>query len=70
MAEQLRNALIRRKRVEELTSLSRTTIYQRMREKTFPPSVRLGSKSVAWRIQDIEKWLADPAGYKVSTQEG
>ncbi|MXN87477.1 AlpA family phage regulatory protein, partial [Burkholderia sp. 4812] len=36
MAEQLRNALIRRKRVEELTSLSRTSIYQRMREKTFP----------------------------------
>ncbi|BEH49323.1 helix-turn-helix transcriptional regulator [Burkholderia pseudomallei] len=69
MAEQLRNALIRRKRVEELTSLSRTSIYQRMREKTFPPSIRLGSKSVAWRIQDIEKWLDDPAGYKVSTQE-
>ncbi|KVW21518.1 AlpA family transcriptional regulator [Burkholderia ubonensis] len=65
MADQIKKALIRRKRVEELTSLSRTSIYQRMRDKTFPGSVRLGTRSVAWRLEDIEKWLANPAAYKV-----
>ncbi|MGR3905838.1 AlpA family phage regulatory protein [Burkholderia sp. SR8] len=66
MADQIKKALIRRKRVEELTSLSRTSIYQRMRDKTFPGSVRLGAgRSVAWRLEDIEKWLANPAAYKV-----
>lgn len=67
MADQIKKALIRRKRVEELTSLSRTSIYQRMRDKTFPGSVRLGTRSVAWRLEDIEEWLANPAAYKVGS---
>ncbi|KWB61302.1 AlpA family transcriptional regulator [Burkholderia ubonensis] len=64
MAEQIKQALIRRKQVEIETSLSRSTIYQRMKDRTFPQAVRVGARSVAWRREDILAWLADPAGYR------
>ncbi|QQX83737.1 AlpA family transcriptional regulator [Cupriavidus necator] len=66
MTEQLRAALtiLRRKQVERETGLSRSTIYQRIKDKTFPPAVQLGPRAVGWRRGDIDAFLADPAGYK------
>jgi prophage regulatory protein len=69
MAEQLRSALaiLRRRQVELETGLSRSTIYQRIREGTFPAPIQLGpqgGRSVGWRAGDIERFLIDPAGYR------
>lgn len=66
MAANIQTALtiLRRKQVEAATGLSRSTIYARVRDGTFPPSVRLGPRSVGWRAGDIDAFLADPAGYK------
>lgn len=66
MAEQLRAALaiLRRKQVEQETGLSRSTIYSRIKLKTFPAAVQLGPRSVGWRRGDIDAFLANPAGYK------
>ncbi len=62
----LQSALIilRRKQVQTETGLSCTTIYKRIRDKTFPPAIPLGPKSVGWRRGDIDAWLANPAGYR------
>jgi len=67
MAAQLQAALtiLRRRQVESETGLSRSTIYQRMKDMTFPAAVQLGARAVGWRRGDIDAWLADPAGYKV-----
>ncbi|MGQ0501734.1 MAG: AlpA family phage regulatory protein [Panacagrimonas sp.] len=35
--------------VESTTGLSRNTIWQRVREHKFPPSVELGGGRVGWR---------------------
>lgn len=66
MAANIQTALtiLRRKQVESATGLSRSTIYQRIKDKTFPPAVQLGPRSVGWRAGDIDAFLADPAGYK------
>lgn len=66
MAPNLQDALriLRRKQVEALTGLSRTTIYRRMHEKTFPAAVQLGPNSVGWRAGDIDSFLANPAAYR------
>lgn len=66
MAEQLRAALtiLRRKQVEDATGLSRSTIYARLRDKTFPAAVKLGPRAVGWRTSDIEDFLSNPAGYR------
>ncbi|NUA28663.1 helix-turn-helix transcriptional regulator [Cupriavidus basilensis] len=69
MAEQLRAALaiLRRKQVEQETGLSRSTIYQRIKYKTFPPAVQLGPRAVGWRRGDIDAFLADPANYRAES---
>jgi predicted DNA-binding transcriptional regulator AlpA len=57
------NAIIRRAEVESETGLSRSTIYQRIKAGTFPPPVRLGARSVGWRVADIDAFLVSPADY-------
>jgi prophage regulatory protein len=57
-------AILRRAQVERETGLSRSTIYHRIKNLTFPPAVRLGVKSVGWRAGDIDVFLSDPAGYR------
>lgn len=62
-------AILRRKQVEQLVGLSRSTIYQRMKDGTFPRAVQLGGRMVGWRASDIELFLVDPAGYRASSEE-
>lgn len=56
--------ILRRKHVEQRTGLSRSTIYKRMKEGTFPPAVNMGRRMVGWRAADIERFIADPARYR------
>ena len=48
-----RTTLIRRKEVEALTGLSRSTIYAWMRQGRFPQSVQVGPHTVRWRLDDV-----------------
>ncbi|WP_350030014.1 MULTISPECIES: AlpA family phage regulatory protein [unclassified Caballeronia] len=64
MTFQTPQAILRRKRVEELTGLSRSTIYARINKKTFPAPIDLGPRSVGWRIGDIEAFLIAPSTYR------
>lgn len=47
----------RRPAVEQITGLSRSTIYDWMKRGTFPQPVKLGARAVAWRESDIVAWL-------------
>lgn len=69
MSEQIKAALtiLRRKQVEAVTGLSRSTIYQRIKDKTFPAAIPLGPRCVGWRAGDIEAFLKNPAGYREET---
>ncbi|MBN3804360.1 AlpA family phage regulatory protein [Paraburkholderia sp. Ac-20336] len=60
-------AILRRKQVEQVVGLSRSTIYQRIKDGTFPRPVSLGGRMVGWRAADIEQFLIDPAGYHVAS---
>ena len=51
--------ILRRKQVEERTGLSRSTIYLRVKEGTFPKQVRLGPRTVGWVESEINALLAD-----------
>ncbi|WP_343672857.1 AlpA family transcriptional regulator [Paraburkholderia heleia] len=64
-------AILRRRQVEQIVGLSRSTIYQRMKDGTFPRAIPLGGRMVGWRASEIELFLVDPAGYRVpSTTSG
>lgn len=49
---------LRRPAVEEVTGLSRTTIYEMMKRGEFPRPIKITSKAVAWPESAITKWLA------------
>jgi prophage regulatory protein len=61
MAEVVKPAhsIIRRKAVEARTGLSRSTIYQRIKDGTFPSPISLGPKAVGWLLNEIEDWIAE-----------
>ena len=54
---QFDKALARRRQVEQLVQLSRSSIYAAVKAGTFPAPVRIGARAVAWRISEIEQWL-------------
>jgi len=49
--------VVRMSRLVEMIGLSRSTIWKLLSEGKFPKPIRLGSRSIAWRINDIEEWL-------------
>lgn len=65
MPEAMRRPIVdkhlRRKAVEEVTGLSRSTIYDLMSKNKFPRPVRLTAKAVAWPESAIAEWLAQRA---------
>ena len=50
--------ILRRKQVENRTGLSRSTIYLRIQEGSFPKQIRLGTRAVGWLEHEIDAWLA------------
>lgn len=50
-------AILRLKDVVHRIGLSRSTIYQRMSEGTFPESISLGDRAIGWLESDIDAWL-------------
>ncbi len=49
--------LIKLAEVIYLTGISRSSIYLKMKNKEFPEPVKLGRRSVAWRSEDIQRFL-------------
>ena len=40
------------------TTLSRSHLYALMKKGQFPRPVKLGTRSVGWRVEDVEAWIA------------
>ena len=52
--------MIRIREVMDVTGLSKTTIWRRVRDHEFPTPLKLGgdtSRTVGWREEDVEAWL-------------
>jgi prophage regulatory protein len=61
VAEQIQEALtiLRRKKVEGRTGLSRSTLYDKIAKGHFPAPIRLGGgRAVGWIASEIDAWLA------------
>lgn len=50
-------AILRLPTVKARTGLSRSTIYLRVSEGTFPKPVSLGGRAVGWIESEIQQWL-------------
>ena len=48
--------ILRMDEVCKLAGLAKATIYKNVNEGRFPPPIRLGARSVGWRLSDILAW--------------
>ncbi|WP_052512759.1 helix-turn-helix transcriptional regulator, partial [Limimaricola cinnabarinus] len=53
----MNDKILRRAAVEEMTGLSRSTLYRMMDRGEFPRPARIGQRAVGWRRSAIEMWL-------------
>ena len=53
----MHDRLLRRRQVEEITGLSRSSIYRLMQDGDFPRPLRVGPAAVRWKTSDITNWL-------------
>jgi prophage regulatory protein len=52
--------ILRIKTVLDRTGLSRSTMYRKMQDGTFPPSVQISTRCAGWRESAIDAWLRNP----------
>jgi prophage regulatory protein len=50
-------SILRLPAVKQRTGLSRSTIYLRVNDGTFPKPIHLGERAIGWVETDIEQWL-------------
>ena len=55
----LNHKLLRLPDVQSITRLSKSTIYARIAEGTFPRQIPLGPRLVVWVESDIQNWIAE-----------
>ena len=51
--------------VEAITSLSRSTIYRKMGEGTFPSSVSISEGRVGWERRAVDEWCEGRLGMRM-----
>lgn len=56
--------ILRIRTVLNRTGLSRSTLYRKMSDGSFPRQVKIGEHSSGWRESAINHWMADPAAYR------
>ncbi|WP_188063825.1 helix-turn-helix transcriptional regulator [Sphingobium sp. KCTC 72723] len=56
--------IIRLKTVLARTGLSRSTLYRKIADGTFPAQIRISVHGAGWRESSVNRWIADPVGYR------
>jgi prophage regulatory protein len=60
--------IIRLNTVLSRTGLSRSTIYRKIAEGTFPAQLRISVNGAGWRESDINRWVANPVAWRPEEQ--
>lgn len=56
--------IVRMNTVLARTGLSKSTIYRKIAEGTFPAQLRISINGAGWRESDINRWVADPVRWR------
>jgi prophage regulatory protein len=56
--------IIRLQTVLARTGLSRSTLYRKIAEGTFPPQVRISVHGAGWHESAVNRWIANPPAYR------
>ena len=56
--------IVRLKTVLARTGLSRSTMYRKIAEGTFPSQVKISVHGAGWRESAVNRWIDDPVAYR------
>jgi prophage regulatory protein len=62
--------ILRIRTVLQRTGLSRSTLYRKIQDGSFPRQVQISVHGAGWRESAINRWVADPAGYRMEDRAG
>jgi len=57
--------ILRLNAVLDLTGLSRSTLYRKLADGSFPRQVQLSTRCVGWRSSAIAEWQRNPIFYRI-----
>jgi prophage regulatory protein len=60
--------IIRLKTVLARTGLSRSTIYRKIADSTFPAQLQISANGAGWHESEINRWIADPVSWRPKRQ--
>ncbi|WP_306030067.1 AlpA family transcriptional regulator [Stappia sp. MMSF_3263] len=52
------------------TGLSRSAIYRKIAEDTFPAQLKFSTNSAGWREPNFNRWVADPVRWRSEEEIG
>lgn len=58
--------ILRRRTVEAVTGLSRSSVYRLAAAGQFPKPISLGPRAVGWRADEIDRWIEQ----RTATRDG
>ncbi len=65
MATETPDRILRINTVLDRTGLSRSTLYRKVEEGTFPAQVKIAARCVGWRESSVVDWMRNPIFYEV-----
>lgn len=65
MTTETPDRILRLNTVLDRTGLSRSTLYRKVDQGTFPPQIRIAARCVGWRESAVKEWLRNPIFYSV-----
>jgi prophage regulatory protein len=57
--------ILRLQTVLALTGLSRSTLYRKIDQGTFPRQIKISERCAGWRSSAVDAWLRNPILYSV-----
>lgn len=60
--------IIRLRTVLARTGLSRSTMYRKIAEGTFPAQLKISVNGAGWRESEVNKWIENPVAWRPKYQ--
>jgi prophage regulatory protein len=57
--------ILRLKAVLDRTGLSRSTLYRKIQNGTFPKQVRISTRCAGWRESAVNAWMRNPMFFSI-----
>ncbi len=58
--------ILRLKTVLERTGLSRSTMYRKMQNGSFPKNIQISTRCKGWRESAVNEWLRNPTYFELA----